>query len=382
MQNQKVVGVLVGGLVIGAALGAGVTMNMNKKGSVTGTSASLESCSVDGANSSGTALFEMNGKAVTRDELGTEARDVLYQIETQGYESKSNFVKELALRYSLAMEQNPNADLKNLPPLKTLLASGNISEDEMKKFFEANKQSLPPGTTYEQVKPQLEQFMTSQKVGEEARKKIADLESSGKFKLLLTQPVSPQVNLDLTGFATKGNDTAAVTLVEISDYLCPHCRSVKPEVDSVVQELGSQVKFVQVNFALRPAGLSGALARGGFCALQQSNESFWKYHDKAFEVSLDAATAVSPDEAKEFNNHAVTAAKDAGLDVAKFETCLTSDEAKTYVNSTNEKMSAVGVTGTPTFFVNDRKVSVHGPGSLKNAVQQALAQASAGNKAQ
>lgn len=368
MQNQKVVGVLVGGVLVGAALGAGVTMSLKKKSAMPGDYAT---CSVDGGTTDA-VLFELDGQKIKRDDLGTEARDVMYQIENQGYESKTNYLKEFALRYALAKDKDKAADIKDLPPLKTLLGADKISEDEMKKFFEANKKSLPPGTTFAQIRPQLEQFMLAQRVGDQARQKVTELESSGRLKLLVPPPVSPKVSLDVTGFPTKGAATAPVTLVEVSDYLCPHCRSIKPEVESVVQEFGSKIRFVQVNFALRPTGLSGALARGGFCASKQGEDGFWKYHDKAFQIPLEAAQSVSPDEAKEFNAHATTAAKDAGLDVAAFEKCLTSDEAKQFVDQTNTKMNSVGVSGTPTFFINERKVSVTAPGSLKNAVTAAL----------
>lgn len=140
-----------------------------------------------------------------------------------------------------------------------------------------------------------------------------------------------------------------------------------------MKEFGSKVKFVQVNFALHQDGLSGALARGGVCAKQQSDEAFWKYHDKAFEVPAEAAKAVSPDEAKEFSAHASKAAADAGLDTKKFDECLNAEATKKAVSDTVATYSASGVSGTPTFFVNNRKVTVGGQGALKKALQDALA---------
>ena len=60
MQNQKVVGVLIGGIIVGAALGAGVTMNMKKRTAGNG-GISAATCSVDGAMDE-SALFEYEGK--------------------------------------------------------------------------------------------------------------------------------------------------------------------------------------------------------------------------------------------------------------------------------------------------------------------------------
>lgn len=372
MENQKIVGVLVGGVLIGAALGAGITMNMKKRAG--GSSNAAATCSIDGGVSTG-ALFELDGKSYSKDDLPADTREQMFQFENQSYEGAVNVSKETALRISLFKEKNggKDADLKNMPKLQDLLGAGTIPESEMKAFYEANKSRMPPGMTYEQVKPQLEQFMQSQKVGNTAREKIAELESSGKFKVLLRAPAAAEVDLQVDGYPAKGASSPSVTVVEVSDYLCPHCRTVKPEVEEAMKEFGSKVKFVQVNFALNQEGLSGALTRGGVCAKQQSDDAFWKYHDKAFEIPTEAAKAISPDEAKEFNAHASKAAADAGLDVAKFDECLTSEATKKAVAETVSTFSSFGVSGTPTFFVNNRKVNVGGPGALKKALQDALA---------
>jgi protein-disulfide isomerase len=102
--------------------------------------------------------------------------------------------------------------------------------------------------------------------------------------------------------------------------------------------------------------LSGRLAQGAWCASQQGSDQFWKYHAKAFEVSLDAANPVSPNTDKAFTDTAIKVAQDAAIDVKVFETCLASEESKKAVEAANEKLTAAGVSGTPTFFVNNRKV--------------------------
>jgi protein-disulfide isomerase len=368
--NRKVMGILVGGVLLGGAIGGGVGLKLGKNGGSILSGNSTASCAIPGASSTDGSLFEIDGTVITPESLPSDARDTLFQIQSQSHETASNFLKEIAVRISLAKAAGKPVDTA-LPALKDLIPNSTVTEAEMKDFFEKNKNSIPPGTKYEQIKPQLQQFLTSQKVGQAAQAKIAELQNSKSFKLLLVPPIAPIVNLDTAPFPQRGSKDSKVTVVEVSDYLCPHCRTVKPEVEKLLADYGSKIKFVQVNYSLNPRELSGALARGGFCAQKQGEEKFWKYHDKAFAVNLEAAKAVSPNAELEFNAHAVTAAKESGVDEKAFGECLSSAEASEFVENTNKKMMGLGVNGTPTFFINNRKVSL-GSTRLADAVQKAL----------
>lgn len=372
-------GVVIGGVVIGAVAGVGGTLAvLQKQGKMTtGTesvSAVTETCSIAGAAPAGgaaTHLFTVDEKAYGVDDLPADAQDVLFQVESQAYRSKRDFLEDVALRIALAKEESGSVDTTSLPPLKSLMALSEPSEEEMKDFYERNKKNLPPDSSYEQIKPQLKQFLSNRSLSADVSKKVTELEEAGRLRFGFSAPVPPLVELPVTEYPSKGSASAAVTLVEVSDYLCPHCRNVKPEVDEVLKEFGEKIRFVHVDFSLRPTGLSGYLAKGGFCARKQSDEAYWKYHDKAFTVPLEAAQAVSPDAPKEFKSQAVAAAKDAVSDVAEFEACLDSVEAQQYVTQTNQVFSEKGVSGTPTFFLNNRKLVLAGK-SLRDAVAQAL----------
>jgi protein-disulfide isomerase len=368
MSNGKVVGILVGGVCLGLAAGVAVASAVMKGPS----RSSVASATAADALSSGTApLLEVDGKVLTRENLPSDVQDQLFQFQSQMHEATAATLKEVALRMALAADKK--IDTKggqSLPELKALVEGRKVSEAEMRAFFEANQKQLPPGTTFEQVKPQLEMYMQGQSSGEQIRQEIAKLEEKGRIKLYLKTPVAPFVNLDLTGLPSKGNEAAKVVVVEASDYLCSHCRDAIEDVEKVLKEYGSKVKFYQANFALRPAGLSGVLVRGAHCANKQGNEQFWKYHEKAFAVPLEAANPISPNTEKAFADTALKAAQDAGLNAAEFEKCLASEETKKAVEAANAKLNAVGVTGTPTFFVNNRKIS--GLNNLSSAVAAEL----------
>ncbi|NBO37361.1 hypothetical protein EBU99_02125 [bacterium] len=373
MSNAKVIGVLLGGVCLGAAIGVAATSTVLKKSTTqsSSSSAAAGSCSVEGAGSTQAALFEVDGKAYSREDLPSDVQDQLFQMQSQMHDATATLAKEVALRVALATEKK--IDFKGgkpLPELRTLMEAKKVTEADMKSFFEANKKSLPPGTTYEQVRPQLEQFMQGQQAGEQVRQEVAKLEEKGRLKVLLKAPVAPLVALDLSGLPYRGAENAKVVVVEASDYLCPHCRHAVEDVEKITKEYAGKIKFVQANFALRPNGLSGVLVRGAWCANKQGNDQFWKYHEKAFAVPLDAANPVSPNTEKAYADTAIKAAQDAGIGVKDFETCLASEDAKKAVEAANTKLTAAGVSGTPTFYVNNRKIG--SPANLASSISAEL----------
>jgi predicted DsbA family dithiol-disulfide isomerase len=95
-------------------------------------------------------------------------------------------------------------------------------------------------------------------------------------------------------------------------------------------------------------------------------------------VPLESAQNVSPDAEKEFKQIAVSLAKDTKLDAAALEECVSSQEAQDHVSRTNQEFGAKGVTGTPTFFINNRKVMLAGK-SLREVVANSLSGATKSN---
>lgn len=371
MAQSQVLGVLLGGMALGVGLGVGGTLVAKRTGTPSEvTSPNQSTCSLSGLSGEAKPLLELDGAPVDIATLPADVRDTLYQIESGAYDQLSAFIKELALRLVLAKEQKIDVT-RDLPPLASLMGVNKIPDSEIKKFYEQNKGRLPPGATYEQIKPQIQQFMANQALGQAVKNRVEDLENKGRIKILKEPPMAPVVALDLQGFPSRGPTEAAVTVVEVSDYMCPHCRTMKTEVDTVLKEFAGKVRFVQVNFPLMSEGLSGTLVRGGYCVQQMKPEAFWSYHEKAFALPFEAQRPVSPNAAKEFMAHATTLAKEAGVAVGPFEQCVSSEETKKAVEAYVAKMTRVGVSATPTLFVNNQKVGL-GSAPLRKAIKAAL----------
>ncbi|MFW7377327.1 MAG: DsbA family protein [Oligoflexus sp.] len=359
MNVGLLVTLLVGGLGLGGTLGYFFGQDQGRKNAITNLQITQNQ---EGEEK----LFLIKDKVYTTSDLPSELQMRIHNAERETFGQKEGLLKEYALRLALAERKGGEYDPNNLPELEVLMTPPDVSEAEMKKFYEENKDRLPPNTEYDQIKDRLKQFLVNQKGAEVFHKEWDSFVHSGDVKLLVAGPVAPMVTIPIEKFPTMGAENASHTLVEVSDYLCPHCQTVHPQVKEALKELDGQVRLVQINFALRPDNLSGSLAEGAFCAQKQGDESFWKYHDLAFSGEWGSMTdAPSQDKPKEI-------AKKAGLDEASFASCLESQEPKEFIAETREIVNSMGVSGTPTFFLNNRRMNLgHGDNlakTLKNSI--------------
>ncbi len=172
---------------------------------------------------------------------------------------------------------------------------------------------------------------------------------------------------------TKGDDAAPVTLVEFGDYQCPGCGSfalsVKPQIEATLVASG-QVKFVFYDFPLISIHPNAFLAaRAARCAADEGK--FWEYHEVLFRNQSRWATASMP--ASAFEDYSA----EVGVNEGSFTACLNSDEYADVVTANMELGTRMGVSGTPTIFINangqTRRLNNYDFQSLNDAVQTMLA---------
>ncbi|MCX6130736.1 MAG: thioredoxin domain-containing protein, partial [Proteobacteria bacterium] len=286
------------------------------------------------------------------------------QAEMEAFNQKNGLIRELAVRVALSKEQGKFSNLEKLPALDQLLTFTAPTDAQAKEFFEQNKDKVQ-GMSYEQIAPRIKEYIGQQAKVQTFQKEYDRLTKSGKLQLLAKEPTSPIVSIPVEQFPSRG--TGKDVVVEISDYLCPHCQEMSADVKKLQEKLGSKVKFVQINYSLRPTLLSGALTEGGYCAAKQGNDSFWKYHDAAFSKPW-GTFADAYDVAK-----VKPVAEAAGLKLDDWEACMKTQEPKDFVKKTAEIVNGLGVTGTPTFFLNNQRLNLHSPSELVQLIESKLA---------
>ncbi len=363
--TTKIIGFFIGGLLLGALATAGVMK------------AKYNSKASDLSSVMGKSLLTVDGKTWETGALPGDSGMDYFTLQSNIYNAEKNFAGQTALRIALSSDAGKKVSASELPKIEELLPVAPATEEEAKQYYDKviaqMGASVFGGQSFDKIKTQLQMQMSQQKVGESVMRKIQELESGGRIKILLTPPLSPPVKLDLAGYPIRGNKEGSTVLVEVADYLCAHCRESEPIVEKIYKEFSSKVKFVNITFPLNPQGLSGALARGAYCATKQGQKQFWDYHSQAFQIPFSKATPpLGAEPIKVFNDEAIELAKQAKLDVPSFSTCIVSNEANEYLLKVqNQFNSSTGFKGTPTFYLNGRLIEVN-PQQLEATLKTAL----------
>jgi protein-disulfide isomerase len=152
------------------------------------------------------------------------------------------------------------------------------------------------------------------------------------------------------GFAI-GDPDAPVTLVEYSDFSCPHCYDLSFVIHRVIGDLAAsgQVRVVYKPIAFVNPPYSGPAATAAICAGQQGK--FWQMHDQIWELYGRYRSAGGYTRPALFG-----LAEDLGLDMDAFSTCFDAPETATDVQAIIDEALGMGVYGTPTLFVNGQQV--------------------------
>jgi protein-disulfide isomerase len=165
-----------------------------------------------------------------------------------------------------------------------------------------------------------------------------------------------------------GDPNAPVTIIEYGDFQCGHCNNFYQITESLL--ISNYVESGQVLLEYRPLGFLGVdsvrAAEASFCAAEQN--MFWEYHDVIFE-NYSSQGGYSEERLLDFAETLV-------LDQQAFASCLTNGEMAGMVEASSQLAAADGVTGTPSFIVNGRKIEGNIPYS---DFQTAIAAAMNGN---
>jgi protein-disulfide isomerase len=160
-------------------------------------------------------------------------------------------------------------------------------------------------------------------------------------------PAKKLLDKGITG-PERGPKDAPVTIVEFGDLQCPACKAAQPTIEALVAA-EPNVRFVFQNFPLEMHNWAAKGAAYADCVGSASNEAFWKFVSKTYETQADI-TAETADE------KLTALAEGAGVKGSDIAVCAAKPETKAHVDASLALGKSVDVTGTPTLYINGRKI--------------------------
>jgi len=167
----------------------------------------------------------------------------------------------------------------------------------------------------------------------------------------------------------KGADDAKVVIVKFADFQCPSCANAANTLSQIAKEFGNQVQIVYKNFPLNSNCNSSVqqqifphtcdasiLAR---CAGQYGK--FWQMHDKIFQ-----------NQARIDKQRLELWALESGLTSDQIQECRDSNDIVEKIKNDAQQANALGITGTPTIYVNGMRVDAGSVDQLRFHISNLL----------
>ncbi len=251
------------------------------------------------------------------------------------HELREAHIQEMVVEHLLATEAKAlkmtptellekQADAKAVPPTK----------EEVAHFITANRSRLP--NEGQGAEAQVQEYMLDKRRELARETYLKGLWEKHAVEVLL-QP--PRMQVSVPQDLLRGKADAPITIVEFSDFECPYCRRAQETLKAVEKSYGDKVRFAFRHYPLPFHEQAPKASEAAQCAADQGK--FWPFHDALF---TDGA-ALAPADLKKL-------AGKLDLNQATFDTCLDGGRHAERVAKDSAEGKQLGITGTPTFFVN------------------------------
>jgi protein-disulfide isomerase len=185
----------------------------------------------------------------------------------------------------------------------------------------------------------------------------------------------PVTRPDANGLSL-GDPNATVTIDVFEDFQCPACQYFTQSVETLVIEnlvATGKARYVYHNYPFLDGdgasngGESDQAANASMCANEQGN--FWEMHDTIY------ANWNGENQGAFSTPHLQAMAESIGLDMDAFNECFTANKYKADIQADFDLGKEMGVSGTPTVFVNGKQAGQPGKIATYEEIAQAVEQA-------
>lgn len=303
-------------------------------------------------------LAVVNDKQITMGNIETSLRPLIFNVQEQVYALRKQDL-ELKVNDTLLSQEAQKKGVTTRALLDTEVSAKvpRVTDAQAQAFYDQNKDRI--SGDFAQTKAQIIQYMQEESEQKATLAFAEQLRRASTIQINLSAPESPAFSIATDDQPAKGNPKALVTIVEFTDLECPSCARQHPVLERIVSEFGDRVQLVVRDFPLSQHANARKAAEAAEAAREQGK--YWEYVSVLFRNQ----SALGIDKLKHY-------ATELGLDRTRFDASLDSGKFAEKVQRDVLDGRKLGVNGTPTLYINGRRVSDNSYESVKSAIEAAL----------
>jgi protein-disulfide isomerase len=304
------------------------------------------------------ALAIVNDKPITNADIENSLRPLIFNVQEEVYALRKQDL-ELKVNDTLLTQEAQKKGVTTRALLDTEVSAKvpRVTDAQAQAFYDQNKERI--SGEFAQVKAQIIQYLQESKDQEATLAYAGQLRRAATVQINLTAPDSPVFSIATDDQPTKGSAKALVTIVAFTDFECPSCARQHPVLDRIVTEFGDRVRLVVRDFPLSQHANARKAAEAAEAAREQGK--YWEYSSVLFRNQ----SALGVDKLRQY-------AAELGLDRARFDASLDSGKFAEKVQRDIVDGRKLGINGTPTLYINGKRVSDNSYESVKSAIELAL----------
>jgi protein-disulfide isomerase len=308
------------------------------------------------AQDDSTVVADVGGVKITLGELDQQESAKLLSAHYQYYQAQTKALEDLIDKTLLEQKaKSENITLDQLIDRDIKSQVKDPTEDQMQVYYEGLETDQPYEAVRDKILDKIRQLRTD-------KARAAYVKALRAQTAVTIALAPPEARVEVAGGQSLGPKAAQVTLVEFADYECPYCQKVAADVKKLTADYGDRVAFTYKDFPLPMHARAEKAAEAARCASKQNK--FWEFHDELFhskELDVDQLKAQ---------------ARALKLDLVQFDKCLDTGEESAAVEKDRKEGLRLGITGTPSFFINGHYLSgALDYAALRQVVDQQLAAA-------
>ena len=286
-----------------------------------------------------------DGGQITYGDLSEKMKAQLIQMEseylTNRYAAETSTLEQLMIEQLLEAEvaKRGMSGIEDLLKVEVEDKITEPTEEEIQQFYTVMQRQLR-GAPLDTVRDQVVGELVRRMQADLAQAFIGQLKEASNGSTSLPFPDLPRVEVSLDGNDPfLGTEGAPITIIQFAEYQCPYCGKAGEAVDQVLENYPGKIMMIYRDFPLSFHARAIPAAVAANCAGEQ--DKYWEMH----RLLMSNQRAL---EESDLTGHATA----LSLDLAKWNTCRADPAQEAEVNADMEAGAAVGVSGTPAFFVN------------------------------